>query len=121
MTQTIEQLQARVRELEEENARLKTVPMRYRRMQFNAELQDENAALRQQLQSAQEENNTLRRIHKENIDILVKELSNKDYEHNQKTKRLIERHAEQIRRCNDEVNRRRYNSDSELPNDYEVN
>ena len=28
---------------------------------------------------------------------------------------------EQIRRCNDEVNRRRYNSDSELPDDYEVN
>ncbi len=77
--------------------------------------------LRTQLAAAQEENDVLRRIHKENIEILVKELSDKDYDYNQKTNRLIKRHAEQIRRCNDEVNRRRYNSDSELPDDYEVN
>lgn len=59
MTQTIEQLQAKVAELEKENARLKTVPMKYRRMQFNAQLQDENAELRAQLAAAQEENGRL--------------------------------------------------------------
>lgn len=45
MTQTIEQLQAKVAELEAENARLRTVPMKYRRMAFNAQLQDENKEL----------------------------------------------------------------------------
>lgn len=54
MTQTIEQLQAKVAELEEENARLRTVPMRYRRMQFNAQLQDENNELRAQLAKAEQ-------------------------------------------------------------------
>ena len=52
MTQTIEQLQAKVAELEEENARLRTVPMKYRRMAFNAQLQDENNELRAQLAAA---------------------------------------------------------------------
>lgn len=37
----IESLTAKVKELEAENARLKTVPMKYRRMAFNAELQDQ--------------------------------------------------------------------------------
>ena len=37
----IESLCAKVKWLEAENARLKTVPMKYRRMQFNAELQDQ--------------------------------------------------------------------------------
>ena len=59
MTQTIEQLQAKVAELEEENARLRTVPMKYRRMAFNAQLQDENNELRAKLAAAQEENKRL--------------------------------------------------------------
>ena len=84
---------------------------------YKAELLKEAVS---RLAAAQEENDALRRIHKENIEILVKELSDKDYDYNQKTNRLIKRHAEQIRRCNDEVNRRRYNSDRELPDDYEV-
>ena len=45
----INQLQAKVAELEAENARLRTVPMKYRRMAFNAQLQDENKELRAQL------------------------------------------------------------------------
>ena len=45
MTQIIEQLQTKVAELEAENARLRTVPMKYRRMAFNAQLQDENKEL----------------------------------------------------------------------------
>ena len=54
MSKTIEQLTARVRELEEENARLRTVPMKYRRMAFNAQLQDENNQLRAQLAKAEQ-------------------------------------------------------------------
>ena len=50
----INQLQAKVAELEEENARLRTVPMKYRRMQFNSQMQDENNELRAQLAAAQE-------------------------------------------------------------------
>ena len=46
--------------LEEEVERLKTVPMKYRRMAFNAQLQDENKELRAQLTAAQEENGRLR-------------------------------------------------------------
>lgn len=46
--------------LEKEIERLKTVPMKYRRMAFNAQLQDENAELRQQLASAQVDNDQLR-------------------------------------------------------------
>ena len=60
MTQTIEQLQAKVAELEAENARLRTVPMKYRRMAFNAQLQDENKELRAQLAAVQEEIERLR-------------------------------------------------------------
>jgi len=56
----------RVAELEAENEQLKTVPMKYRRMEFNAQLQQENASL-------QEENDTLRRIHEENIEILTRQ------------------------------------------------
>lgn len=55
MTQTIEQLQAKIAELEEENARLRTVPMKYRRMAFNAQLQDENNELRAQLASSEQQ------------------------------------------------------------------
>ena len=38
-------LQTRCAELEKEIARLKTVPMMYRRMEYNAQLQDENDKL----------------------------------------------------------------------------
>ena len=82
-----QQLSARDAEIE----RLKTVPMRYRRMAFNAQLQNENTQLCQQLAAAhaarvsaqasgirlldqlteaKEECDTLRRIHAENIAIL---------------------------------------------------
>ena len=40
--------------LEEEMERLKTVPMKYRRMAFNAQLQDENNELRAQLAKAEQ-------------------------------------------------------------------
>ena len=59
--------------------------------------------LQARIAELEEENDTLRRIHKESIDILVKELSDKDYEYNQKTNRLIKRLAELIRRCKGEV------------------
>ena len=45
--------------LEKEIERLKTVPMKYRRMAFNAQLQDENNELRAQLAAAQEEIKTV--------------------------------------------------------------
>ena len=55
-----ERLQIEVEELRQQLAtkdaeieRLKTVPMKYRRMAFNAQLQDENAQLCQQLAEAQ--------------------------------------------------------------------
>jgi len=44
-----DQLRARVAELEAEVSRLKTVPMKYRRMQFNAELQEQVFKLEAQL------------------------------------------------------------------------
>jgi len=44
-----EVLRARVAELEAEVSRLKTVPMKYRRMQFNAELQEQVAKLEARL------------------------------------------------------------------------
>ena len=43
-----------------EIARWKTVPMKYRRMAFNAQLQDENAELQQQLAALKEENESLK-------------------------------------------------------------
>lgn len=46
--------------LEDKIEWLKTVPMKYRRMAFNAQLQDENAELRRQLASAQLDNDQLR-------------------------------------------------------------
>lgn len=73
MTQTIEQLTARVRELEEENARLKTVPMKYRRMAFNAQLQDESQELRAQLAAAQEECEFQRNAHKQAEELMLEQ------------------------------------------------
>lgn len=46
-------LEATIAEKDAEIERLKTVPMKYRRMQFNAQLQDENNELRQQLTEQQ--------------------------------------------------------------------
>ena len=45
ISELLQQLAAKDVEIE----RLKTVPMKYRRMAFNAQLQDENESLRQQL------------------------------------------------------------------------
>ena len=78
--------------------------------------QYEIESLHSELAALKAENDTLRRIHKENIDILVKELSDKDYEYNQKTNRLIERHAEQLNRCDAEVKRLTGRKDGEVPN-----
>lgn len=69
----IEQLTARVRELEEENARLRTVPMKYRRMAFNAQLQDENNELRAQLVAAQEECEFQRNAHKQAEELMLEQ------------------------------------------------
>ena len=55
-TETEQQLASRDAEIE----RLKTVPMRYRRMAFNAQLQDENAQLSQQLADSQKQVTLLR-------------------------------------------------------------
>ncbi len=52
----VERLKSRIDEVVADNAalrknveRLKTVPMKYRRMEFNAQLQNENAALRERI------------------------------------------------------------------------
>jgi len=47
-------LRAKVTEQSAEIWRLKTVPMKYRRMAFNAQLQDENAALRAKVAELEE-------------------------------------------------------------------
>lgn len=49
----IEELEQQLATKDAEIERLKTVPMKYRRMAFNAQLQDENAQLCQQLAEAQ--------------------------------------------------------------------
>lgn len=54
------ELRSEIDELTAEVERLKTVPMKYRRMRFNAELQDENHELHQQLASAELDNVRLR-------------------------------------------------------------
>ena len=87
----IKSLRQKLTSRDAEIERLKTVPMRYRRMAFNAQLQNENTQLCQQLAAAhaarvsaqasgirlldqlteaKEECDTLRRIHAENIAIL---------------------------------------------------
>ena len=47
--ETIKSLRQQLAAKDAEIERLKTVPMKYRRMAFNAQLQNENAQLRQQL------------------------------------------------------------------------
>lgn len=44
----IEEAEAELRRLQAQNERLKTLPMKYRRMEFNAQLQTENDRLRAQ-------------------------------------------------------------------------
>lgn len=46
-------LRQQLAECQKENERLKTVPMKYRRMAFNAQLQDENLKLEKQLAECQ--------------------------------------------------------------------
>ena len=48
-------LKAELAEAKKERDALKTVPMKYRRMQFNAELQEEVRRLEQQLAAIKEE------------------------------------------------------------------
>ena len=69
-------------ELKAENERLNTVPMKYRRMAFNAQLQKENEDLQfrndrlvQDFADVTEENDALRRIHAENIEIFKRQLA----------------------------------------------
>ena len=50
--ETIKSLRQQLAAKDAEIERLKTVPMKYRRMAFNAQLQNENAQLRQQLAEA---------------------------------------------------------------------
>ena len=59
--------------LEEEVERLKTVPMKYRRMAFNAQLQDENKELRTQLAAAQEECEFQRNAHKQAEELMLEQ------------------------------------------------
>ena len=53
-------LREQVEELTKERDELKTVPMKYRRMQFNAELQDEVTQLQKQLAALAEQNAKMR-------------------------------------------------------------
>lgn len=55
--------------LEDAVERLKTVPMKYRRMAFNAQLQDENNELRAQLAAAQEEIELLKGSHERSVNL----------------------------------------------------
>ena len=56
----IKSLRQKLTSRDAEIERLKTVPMRYRRMAFNAQLQDENAQLSQQLADSQKQVTLLR-------------------------------------------------------------
>ena len=53
-------LREQVEKLTKERDELKTVPMKYRRMQFNAELQDEVTQLQKQLAALAEQNEKMR-------------------------------------------------------------
>lgn len=59
--------------LEEEVERLKTVPMKYRRMAFNAQLQDENKELRAKLAAVQEECEFQRNAHKQAEELMLEQ------------------------------------------------
>ena len=53
--QNIRALKAKCAELERELEAAKTVPMKYRRMEFNAQLQQENESLRTQLEAVRKD------------------------------------------------------------------
>lgn len=53
MNQEIESMRKHLAEKDAEIERLKTVPMKYRRMAFNAQLQDENRELEERLAASQ--------------------------------------------------------------------
>lgn len=55
---TIESLRQQLADMTKERDKAKAMPMKYRRMEFNAQLQDENEALRQQLAAAQDDAST---------------------------------------------------------------
>lgn len=76
------ELRKELAEYKAENERLNTVPMKYRRMAFNAQLQKENEDLQfrndrlvQDFADVTEENDALRRIHAENIEIFKRQLA----------------------------------------------
>ena len=48
-----------IEQLEAENKRLKTVPMKYRRLEFNAQLQNENDELRAKVAALEAEQKTM--------------------------------------------------------------
>ena len=58
--QVVESLRQQLAAMTTERDKAKAMPMRYRRMEFNAQLQDENESLRQQLAASQAHNVTLR-------------------------------------------------------------
>ena len=58
----IASLREQVEKLTKERDALKTVPMKYRRMQFNAELQDEVTQLQKQLLALAEQNEKMRKV-----------------------------------------------------------
>ncbi len=55
-------LREQVEKLTKERDALKTVPMKYRRMQFNAEMQEEVTQLQEQLAALAEQNEKLRKV-----------------------------------------------------------
>ena len=61
-SEIIWELKEQVEKLTKERDALKTVPMKYRRMQFNAELQDEVTQLQKQLLALAEQNEKLRAV-----------------------------------------------------------
>ena len=77
-----DELKRQLAEHKAENERLNTVPMKYRRMAFNAQLQKENEDLQfrndrlvQDFADVTEANDALRRIHAENIEIFTRQLA----------------------------------------------
>ena len=62
LEQEVSTLREQVKKLTKERDELKTVPMKYRRMQFNAELQDEVTQLQKQLAALAEQNAELQRM-----------------------------------------------------------
>ena len=77
----IESLRQQLASCDAEIERLKTVPMRYRRMAFNAQLQDENAQLSQQLADSQKQVTLLREKFQELADNFVWNGDDHSYQH----------------------------------------